>query len=33
MDYDDEINKRLETRQFPSSQLQPLFDVRSTATR
>jgi hypothetical protein len=33
MDYEDELNKRLETRFTPSAQLQPLFDVRSTATR
>ena len=33
MDYDNELNKRLETRFIPSAQLQPLFDVRSTATR
>jgi hypothetical protein len=33
MDYENELNKRLETRFIPSAQLQPLFDVRSTATR
>jgi len=33
MDYENELNKRLETRYFPSTQLQPLFDVRSVATR
>lgn len=33
MDYEDELNNRLETRYIPSAQLQPLFDVRSVATR
>ena len=33
MDYEDELNKRLESRFTPSAQLQPLFDVRSTGTR
>ena len=33
MDYENELNKRLETRYIPSAQLQPLFDVRSVETR
>ena len=33
MDYENELNKRLESRYIPSAQLQPLFDVRSVATR
>jgi hypothetical protein len=33
MDYENELNKRLESRYLPSTQLQPLFDVRSVETR
>ena len=31
--YDNELNKRLETRNVPSAPLQPLFDFRPTMTR
>ena len=33
MEYDNELNKRLEGRHLPSSPLQPLFDFRPTMTR
>jgi hypothetical protein len=33
IDYDNELNKRLETRNVPSAPLQPLFDLRPTMTR
>lgn len=32
-DYDNELNKRLENRYLPSSQLQPLFDFRPVPTK
>ena len=33
LDYDNELNKRLESRNTPSAPLQPLFDFRPTMTR
>jgi hypothetical protein len=33
IDYDNEINKRMNTRQFPSQSLPPLFDVRAVSTK
>lgn len=33
IDYDNEINKRMNTRQFPSQSLPPLFDVRPVSTK
>jgi len=33
LEYDNELNKRLETRNIPSSPLQPLFDFRPSMTR
>jgi len=33
LEYDNELNKRLETRNVPSAPLQPLFDLRPTMTR
>ena len=33
LDYDNELNKRLESRNVPSAPLQPLFDLRPTMTR
>lgn len=33
IEYDNEINKRMNTRQFPSQSLPPLFDVRPVSTK
>jgi len=33
LDYDNELNKRLENRNTPSGPLQPLFDIRPVATK
>ena len=33
LEYDNELNKRLETRNLPSAPLQPLFDLRPSMTR
>ena len=33
IEYDNELNKRMNTRQFPSQSLPPLFDVRPVSTK
>jgi hypothetical protein len=33
LEYDNELNKRLESRNVPSAPLQPLYDLRPTMTR
>ena len=33
MDYDNELNKRLEFRHMPSGPLQPLYDIRPVSTK
>jgi hypothetical protein len=33
LEYDDELNKRLNTRHFPSQSLPPLFEVRPVSTK
>ena len=33
LEYDNELNKRLENRNMPSAPLQPLFDIRPVATK
>ena len=33
LDYDNELNKRLENRNTPSAPLEPLFDIRPVATK
>ncbi len=33
MDYDNELNKRLENRNVPSGPLQPLYDIRPLSTK
>ena len=33
LDYDNELNKRLENRNTPSAPLQPLYDIRPVATK
>ena len=33
LDYDNELNKRLENRNTPSAPLQPMYDIRPVATK
>lgn len=33
LEYDNELNKRLENRNMPSAPLQPLYDIRPVATK
>ena len=33
IEYDNELNKRLETRNIPSSPLEPMYDIRPVATK
>jgi hypothetical protein len=33
LEYDNELNKRLENRNIPSSPLQPIYDIRPLATK